>query len=272
MRTKKTEKIRFIACDLDGTLLDPQGNLPEGIFEAIGRLYEKGVLFCPASGRQLTALERMFAPVADKILLLAENGAIVAKDGEILRLDSLPQEDIRRSLEVVNGLPRAHALLCTPDCAYYQSEEQPFLSYVAASYISNAKGNLLSLAKREKVCKIAVYDELGPENNGMKVLPRALPHLRIIQSGGNWLDISEKYTDKGSAVRFIREKFGFSKDACVAFGDHMNDYEMLLECGHPYVTENAYPPLRQMIGKCVPSNAEGGVLQALHCILEDRLP
>ena len=272
MNEQREEQIKFIACDLDGTLLDPQGNLPKGIFDAIAELYERGILFCPASGRQLTALESMFAPVADKILFLAENGAIVAKDGNILRLDSLRQEDILHALEVVSTLPRAHALLCTPDCAYYQSEEQPFLSYVEASYISNAKGNLAALAKRDKVCKIAVYDELGPENNGMKVLPRALPHLRIIQSGGNWLDISEKRTDKGSAVRFIRKKFGFPKSACAAFGDHMNDYEMLLECGHPYVTANAYPPLKEKIGKSVPSNAEQGVLQALHCILEGKLP
>ena len=122
------------------------------------------------------------------------------------------------------------------------------------------------------MCKIAVYDELGPENNGMKVLPHALPNLRIIQSGGNWLDISVRTTDKGSAIRFIRSKFGFAKEECVAFGDHMNDYEMLLECGHPYVTENAYPPLKEKIGSTVPSNAEQGVMQALLKISEGKMP
>ncbi len=268
----KNTPIKFIACDLDGTLLDPQGNLPPGIFETIGELYKKGILFCPASGRQLTALEKMFAPVADKLLLLAENGAIVAENGRILHMESLPHGDILLALQSVSRLPHVHPLLCTPECAYYQSEEQPFLSFVEASYISNAKGNLAEIADREKVCKIAVYDELGPENNGMKVLPRALPNLRIIQSGGNWLDISVKTTDKGNAVRFIQKQYGFSKEECVAFGDHMNDYEMLLECGHPYVTENAYLPLKEKIGKCVPSNAEHGVLQALRLISEGNLP
>ena len=268
----KNNPIKFIACDLDGTLLDPQGNLPQGIFETIEKLHEQGILFCPASGRQLTALKKMFAPVADKILILAENGAIVAERDKVLLLESLPQEDIFRALDAVEKIPHAHPLLCTPQCAYYESEGQPFLSFVEASYISNAKGDLREIAEKEKVCKIAVYDELGPENNGMKVLPHALPNLRIIQSGGNWLDISVRTTDKGSAIRFIRSKFGFAKEECVAFGDHMNDYEMLLECGHPYVTENAYPPLKEKIGSTVPSNAEQGVMQALLKISEGKMP
>ena len=65
--------IKLVASDLDGTLLDPAGNLPDGVFDVIEDLHARGVLFCAASGRQLTALTSMFAPVADKILFMAEN-------------------------------------------------------------------------------------------------------------------------------------------------------------------------------------------------------
>ncbi len=255
--------IRLIACDLDGTLLTPEGKLPEGTFGTIEKLNEAGILFCPASGRQLVALERMFAPVQDKIAVIAENGAIVACRGEVLRCISLPAETVLRALGAVKQVPGAHALLCTSDCAYYEDEAQPFLRYVAASYVSNSPGSLRDLARTERVCKIAVYDGLGPENNGMKLLPAALPDLRIIQSGGNWLDISGKETDKGAALLFLQEKLGISRGECAAFGDHMNDYEMLLRSGHPFVPENAYPPLKERIGKTVPSNAENGVLRAM---------
>lgn len=264
--------IKLIASDLDGTLLDNEGKLPEGIFQAIEKLAAQGILFCPASGRQLTALKKMFEPVSDKILIMAENGAIVSYKDDLLRCDSLPRQDILDALDAVACVSYAHPLLCTPDCAYYQTEEQPFITYVRASYISNAKRDLREVAETEKVCKIAVYDGHGPENNGMKILPERLPDLRIIQSGGNWLDISQKHADKGHALRFIFQKFGFSEKDCVAFGDHMNDYEMLLACGHPYVTENAYPPLKQKIGKIVPSNADHGVLKSILLISEGILP
>ncbi len=264
--------IKLITSDLDGTLLDDEGKLPEGIFPAIEKLAERGILFCPASGRQLVALQKMFEPVSDKILFMAENGAIVSYKGELLRCDNLPAQDVLRALDAVRSVPDAHPLLCTPGCAYYESEAQPFLSYVQASYISNAKGCLNDIARKEKVCKIAVYDGNGPENNGMKILPAHLSDLRIIQSGGNWLDISQKHADKGEALRFILRRLGIDKDECAAFGDHMNDYEMLLECGHPYVTANAYPPLKKIIGKTVPSNAEQGVLKSLLLIAEGILP
>ena len=263
--------IKLIASDLDGTLLDENGTLPEGTFEAIARLHENGILFCPASGRQLSALTEMFAPVADQILIMAENGAIVSYGGKLLRCECLPEKDILRSLRAVADVPDTHPLLCTPDCAYYESDGQPFLTYVAASYVSNAKRSLRDVAHAERVCKIAVYDGLGPEANGMKILPNTLHDLRVIQSGGNWLDISLKNTDKGQALRFIREKFGFAKEECAAFGDHMNDFEMLSECGHPFVTENAYPPLKKRIGKVVPSNTEGGVLRAIDGILQGKI-
>ena len=48
----------------------------------------------------------------------------------------------------------------------------------------------------------------------------------------------------------------------------MNDYEMLLECGHAYVPKNAYPPLKRMIRNTIPSNDEGGVLTKLKEILK----
>ena len=52
----------------------------------------------------------------------------------------------------------------------------------------------------------------------------------------------------------------------------MNDYEMLQECGFPYVTENAYPPLKRLIGKSVGTNSENGVLFAMQAIAEGAMP
>ena len=45
--------IRLIASDIDGTLLhNGAAEIDPVIFEEIHRLKQKGILFCPASGRQ----------------------------------------------------------------------------------------------------------------------------------------------------------------------------------------------------------------------------
>ena len=44
--------IKLILSDMDGTLLDDDGQVPEGFDAVIGQLRERGVIFAPCSGRQ----------------------------------------------------------------------------------------------------------------------------------------------------------------------------------------------------------------------------
>ena len=62
--------IKFIATDLDGTLLDPRGVLPNEIFPLVARLSECGILFAPASGRQYANLKKLFFPVWEKTIFI----------------------------------------------------------------------------------------------------------------------------------------------------------------------------------------------------------
>ena len=48
--------IRLIAVDMDGTLLRPDGSIPEGLWPLLDRLAQRGIAFAPASGRQLATL------------------------------------------------------------------------------------------------------------------------------------------------------------------------------------------------------------------------
>lgn len=264
--------IKLIASDLDGTLLDPAGKLPAETYSVIEKLHRKGILFCAASGRQLTALETMFAPVADKIVLIAENGALIARGGKILYSETVSPEAAERTLCAVREFRNAYPLLCTPSRAYYEDEALPFSEYVRASYISNERGELARIARREKICKIAVYDGEGPERNCMRRLPAMLPDLRVTMSGGNWLDVSGKTAHKGFALQRIQREYSLAPSECAAFGDHMNDYEMLTACGYPFATENAYPALKEKIAGRVPSNAEGGALRAMLALAEGTMP
>ena len=74
----KNNTVQLVASDIDGTLL--QGGAQEispEVFAQIRRLRRHGVRFCAASGRQYASLRRLFAPVADDISYVGENGAIV---------------------------------------------------------------------------------------------------------------------------------------------------------------------------------------------------
>lgn len=253
--------IKFIATDLDGTLLDGNRRLPEEIFGLIEELYDLGVLFAPASGRQYANLKKLFAPVEDKVVFICENGALVKHRGKTLHLSPIRGLYVKEALDAIRSLPHLFPLLCGAESAYIENTDMPFYRYATESY-TNCKRveNLDAVIGREDVCKIAVYDEIGAAENCIKVLPKLLPNLRTIISGSDWCDVSSPDSDKGRAIRVIRKRFSLEKEECIAFGDHMNDYEMLCECGKAYVTENAYPPLKKLIPRTVPANTEGGVL------------
>lgn len=71
--------VKLIASDIDGTLLSyGETSLPPALFGLIRRLRSAGVLFCPASGRQYHSMRQLFAPVADEVCFLCENGAAEA--------------------------------------------------------------------------------------------------------------------------------------------------------------------------------------------------
>lgn len=249
--------VKFIATDLDGTLLDEKGRLPKNTFDTIEKLYSKGVLFAPASGRQYANLRKLFQPVADKILFICENGALVKYKEETLFSSPVPQNEIKYALDKIRRAEWAYPMLCGVDYAYIEDDDEPFFTYSFASYSHCRKvENLDSVIGKEDVCKIAIFDKYGKADFHAKELHKGVPKLRTIVSGKCWCDMASHEVNKGVAIEIIRKKFSFSKEDCMAFGDHMNDYEMLMECGQAYVAENGYPPLKEMIKRTV-ANADG---------------
>lgn len=261
--------LKLIATDLDGTLLDGDSRLPEGIFPVIRALTRNGVLFCPASGRQYANLKTLFEPVKDDVLFMAENGALIKYRDKTLYLNPIPDELIKDALEAIRSVSAIFPMLCGSENAYIENAEEPFSTYAHLSYTNCVKVNSLDdVIGKEKICKIAVFDGLGSQHNCIKQLPEKIPFLRTALSGADWCDVSAINANKGDAMRFLKQKFSLKTEECAAFGDHMNDYEMLLECGMAYVTDNAYPPLKKLIPNVVPANTEGGVLTKLKSLLQ----
>ena len=136
------------------------------------------------------------------------------------------------------------------------------------SYCSFARANLDDVAESKTVIKISVWDENPPcAEHGGKILPPKLSDLRTVVSGFDWLDISSPHANKGNALKALLQILEIDPKHCMAFGDHMNDLELLRACGQPYVTENAFAGLKNLFENRVPSNAEFGVIKKIKELL-----
>lgn len=261
--------IKLVASDLDGTLLLPGGILPEETFWLIEKLYDKGILFVPSSGRQLPNLKKMFQPVLGKIAIIAENGGLAYYGGKVIFSNPTPTEQVKYALGKIAGVVGLHPLLSCEDCAYYADGFGPFEKKIAASYSSFERVNgFLNVLNKNTVIKISVWDEISPcAEHGGKILPPLIKGLRTMVSGRDWLDVSVATANKGNALKALQKMLGVAPGMCMGFGDHMNDLELLLSCAHSYVTANAFKELKRYVPREVPSNAKKGVILKLKELL-----
>ena len=126
--------VKMICSDLDGTLLQyGKKTLEPLIFSQIEALADRGILFCPASGRQYTSLRALFAPVADRCAFLCENGGVLYKEETCIGKTPMPRalaEEIARDLwERSEG--EGEVMLSGQNCAYLMETENNF--YFVAS-------------------------------------------------------------------------------------------------------------------------------------------
>ena len=262
------KNLRCIASDLDGTLLPPKSPPPAEIFPLIDTMHARGITFTPASGRQLPNLKQPFEPALDKIAIIAENGGLCWMGGEIIYCNPTPAEDVLYALDIIKREKDLFPLCSGVDCAFYDSDDAQFESVLLRSYTCAKKvDDLAAAVKNNTILKISVWDKLPAAEHAAGVLIPKIKGLRTKVSGYDWIDVCTESANKGEALKALLDKLGATRAQCVAFGDHMNDLEMLQVSGQAYVTANGFPELKKIIGNIIPSNAEMGVIQKIKELL-----
>lgn len=243
--------IKLVASDLDGTLLlnGAQSLRPETC-GLIHRLYEeKGILFLAASGRQYGNLRNLFAPVADEISYICENGCLSFHRNELIhrcRMDRETGQAIMRGIEETDG---AEILLSGIYTSYMQPKEMSFY-YHMRDVVKNHVTLVEDIyATEEPYFKISVYekDGVGHHTDFWKRKFRDLAN--VVVSGNCWVDMMPKGIDKGYGMEQILRHLGIAPDECVAFGDNYNDREMLAYVGKPVAVDSAVPEIYQMCSR-----------------------
>jgi len=259
--------IKYIAADMDGTLLDSQKRLPEELESVVRALRERGVRFIIASGRQAATLKRDLGELAEDMILFAENGTVVMEGGRRLFVSPMEKADVRRVLEATHGMTGMHAVLCRPDVAMIEESAPEVFRRNVKMYYESTRivPDLLAVCDAfDDVCKIAFYDEGDAEHHEYPVLKeRFEATLSVILSGYSWVDLMNPGAHKGSAMRRLQEMKGVLPEECMAFGDYLNDKEMLEAVTESYAMENGLDEIKAVCKYVAPSNDENGVMRVI---------
>lgn len=262
--------IRLIAVDLDGTLLDDSGEIPARTWSLLEQLRDRGILFAPASGRQYASLVRLFEPHTAGMVFISENGSYAARDGvEITRTSIDPDvvaEIVRISRDLDERLPGVSAVLGGTRSGYVEPSVGPFRDDVEQYYAKLTHVDDL-LEVTDDILKVGVH-HLGDVE---AVLVPHLDHLqasaRPVVASASWIDIMHPDTSKGAALRQVQAKYGISPAQTMAFGDYLNDLELLDAAEWSYAMANAHPELQRHARFTAPANSEHGVQKVIAEVL-----
>lgn len=118
--------VKLIASDMDGTLLDGEGNVPPETFDLIKRLKTAGIGFVASSGRRFDTLQELFAPVSDQMDFVASNGAQVVVAGQLVDREVFSHAALRRLKNVTDLFDGLHLVVFDRKISYLLDDEERF--------------------------------------------------------------------------------------------------------------------------------------------------
>jgi Cof subfamily protein (haloacid dehalogenase superfamily) len=266
-RLRPRPEIRLIAADMDGTLVDDAKQIPGELWPLVDELRARGIVFCPASGRQYHNLVREFGEHAGDLVFIADSGAYVLDGaGREISSDCLGLAVAKRVATVVRGIPEAGAIICGKRSAWIERRDGPFVEEVRHYY---AKLRLVEdvLDVEDDVLKVAIYDFASGEHNTAKHLSEFRAAHQVVVSGPHWVDVLSPTASKGRALRQVQSALGVTGDQTMAFGDFLNDLEMMDAATWSFAVANAHPLLKKRARFVAPANNANGVVRTVRAVL-----
>ena len=251
--------IKLIATDMDGTLLDENGHLPEGFTDILDRLRANDIKLVVASGRPYYTLQTNFGPMGRYLSYICENGALVVDNNEIVYKNLIANDMVQNVVTEVKKVKSNALVLCSPNCAYTENYSEEQLAEIKKYYTTLKIVDDLSNVD-DDIIKITICNLEGTDNT---FDGKFEDDLHIVSTASIWIDIMNNGVNKGIALKNLMNTDNISKEETMVLGDYYNDIEMLEQAEYSFVMENAPEDMKQYGKYIAASNVEHGVLRAI---------
>jgi Cof subfamily protein (haloacid dehalogenase superfamily) len=269
--------IRFIALDIDGTLLNSRFEVSAANRQAIEGATERGVEVALVTGRRYDFAMPVARQIDAPLTMIVNNGALVrTKQGETLLRHLLPREVAREVIRATEPWrPATIVVFDRPQANQMILESINWDDPKRGGYYSRNRG-FLALAVPLESC----LDEDPLQvmyTGGVATMREAETALRHVQLARDFtlavtvyedrdfamLDVIRAGTTKGTTLAQWTAFRGIAPQEILAIGDNHNDLEMLSFAGTAVVMENCVPELKQRGWHVTRSNDEDGVAAAI---------
>jgi Cof subfamily protein (haloacid dehalogenase superfamily) len=273
------KKIKLIACDMDGTLLDDQKQISQKNIDAITKLKSRGIYFVIATGRHDSMIKGYLDTLGLEMPVISCNGAMVREPFSNHLFSSIPllSEQILEVIEICKSFNTDYHIYArdeiygetmTSRMLYYNDFNKTLperdkiklrVSTDYKQYIADYAGELykvLIIPPKEELFK-QLKDEIFKSTG-----------LHAFQSSAELLDVAQKGITKAHAIQNLCRELKIEQDETAAIGDQLNDLDMIEYAAVGIAMNNAVPRVKeaaQFITK--DTNDQSGVAEALEYIL-----
>lgn len=232
--------IKLVIADMDGTLLNDKHEIHPQFWPMAEVLSKKDILFAVASGRQYFNLEANFERVKDRILFFSENGTHVVYMGKELHVDPLDRDAAMDMVNIGRKLEDTFVVLCGKNSAYIENDEEKFIAEVKQYY--ERLELVEDLTKVEDILlKVTFCNFKGVEEHTFPHLKKFTSDFKVAVAARIFIDVTSITANKGTAIKKVQKELNISPEETLAFGDYLNDLEMMQNAKYSYAMKNAHP-------------------------------
>lgn len=281
-------KIKLIALDLDGTLLDSNGIISNKTCDAIKEAVKRGIEIVPATGRNIGLICEEIKAIDGIRYAITSNGAAVIdiREERVIFSNFINLDILKRIIDLIKNYPivielyaDGHAyvdrdVFDNPE-KYNLNENQIHLMSYNHILIDNFF-NLIDESKDTNWIKCVEKINIPFLNEDIKKkvlknLSDEVNEIKITSSGKDNLEINISSANKGNGLEKLVNILGIRLEEVAAIGDNNNDIEMIERSGLGIAMGNAIDEIKNKAGYVTVDNDKNGAAEAIIKILDNDI-
>lgn len=267
------KKIVFL--DVDGTLVNDNGVIPFSAEEAVKKAREKGNEIFLCTGRSLAEIYQHILDIGFDGIIAAGGGYVEYKNNVIFHetidnnylieaVEFFEKNDIDFYLESNEGLYASKHMIKNlreiidnyPVKSQKERDEMDLgFGHFFDALIENQYKTLRDVNKIVFLGSKTPFDEI----KNLFESKFTLHYMTVPMFGENGGELSIKGISKSSSIKLLLEHLGANREDTLAYGDGMNDYDMLLFANIGIAMGNAKEALKKIADDITDTHDNNGI-------------
>lgn len=271
-------KVKLLATDLDGTLLDDYKRLSVKNKEALKNLFDTGIQIALCTGRPYHTVEPYLPQLDLPCWLITNNGSVIrSPEGEVVHTRYIQQEALKQVLRTLGQPPKLYYHGSDNHNTYIQSRwdrMKNIYGFERRSLSTPVKAalhafNTVCISPIHRQVDFSTFSKSGGQLANLIIISRDLEALELkkrqlemiegiylTRSGKDNLEVLDEEATKGKALLWLTEYLGISMEEVAAIGDHDNDISMVQMAGVGFATGNAEHHIKEQADFVTSTNNE----------------